>query len=334
MTLYLGENLISGVATPIEPTRNIGQIVHSTLPLNDVGLHLIDGALIDGNGIYAEFVDYIATLDQTAKWFTDEATWQQSVLDYGVCGKFVYDAAANTVRLPKITGFIEGTTDLNALSELIEAGLPNIEGRLGAVASGTSYNTFTQGAFINPTIVDTANTWGSSSGNRVTYDFDASKSNPIYDNSDTVQPQAINVIYYIVIATSTKTNVEVNIDNIATDLNGKADVDLNNINASQSAKNKIISWGMPDYSSGISVSGNGFTASTDGIWYVLAYNTSALFSYIVVNNITTACGIGGTSGYQDQSAIALYLSKGDVVTWSANPSSIYSSTFYPLKGAK
>jgi hypothetical protein len=41
------------------------------------------------------------------------------------------------------------------------------------------------------------------------------------------------VLYYIVVATSTKTDIEVDIDEIATDLNGKADVDLSNVPTSK-----------------------------------------------------------------------------------------------------
>ena len=42
--------------------RNVGEIVTSTIPLTDAGLHLLDGALLSGDGIYEEFVDYIANL--------------------------------------------------------------------------------------------------------------------------------------------------------------------------------------------------------------------------------------------------------------------------------
>lgn len=117
-----------------------------------------------------------------------------------------------------------------------------------------------------------------------------------------------------------------------TKVGGFANTNASNFTAT--GKQKIVGWSMPDYSAGISVSGNGFTASANGVWYVLANNNSAFHSYIVVNGTTTSCGISGTSGYQDQSAITIYLSKGDVVGWSRNPSSIISSTFYPLKGNK
>lgn len=219
------------------PTRNIGEIVASTIPLTDAGLHLLDGSLINGSGIYSAFVDYIASIyDASANYFCTEADWQTAVTTYGVCGKFVYDSVNNTVRLPKITGIIEGTTDVNALSDLVEAGLPNITGELSPSKSNND-NTSTHwtlgygsGAFsINsgtvkrePSVVNANKT------DVIGATFDASRSSSIYGNSNTVQPQTIKAFYYIVIATTTKTEIEVDIDDIATDLNGKADIDLNN----------------------------------------------------------------------------------------------------------
>ena len=368
--------------------RNIGEIVASTIPLTDAGLHLLDGALISGNGAYADFVNYIASLyednlpqmidvpfvqptltsngavggtsfavessntssaggasaardpyrsfdgNSATKWgknnsangwltfynpralkvssiiynpstdyagedygnieisasydnqnwtnlfsgtlvanktqtfdvnssdyykyyrlslsgghnyaglgnlsinavyqiptglFITEQQWQQFVDQYGACGKFVYDSTNNTVRLPKITGIIEGTTDITALGDLVEAGLPSITGRLG-------------NACLDRTIATEAfyksgyNSGAAYSGNSYTgigVALDASRSSSIYGNSTTVQPQTIKVLYYIVIATSTKTDIQVDIDEIATDLNGKADVDLSNVPSSK-----------------------------------------------------------------------------------------------------
>lgn len=226
MSLYLGNNLISGVGTPIEGARNIGQIITSTIPLSDAGLHLLDGALINGSGSYADFVTYISGLVSAyPDLFETEANWQTSVTNYGVCGKFVYDSVNNTVRLPKITGFIEGTTDLTALGDLIEAGLPNITGETGA--GFRNYGNVQNGALYGTNYVSNAPA-NSNYGSYSNLNFDASQSNSIYGNSTTVQPQAIKVLYYIVLATSVKTQIEVDIDEIATDLNGKADIDLAN----------------------------------------------------------------------------------------------------------
>jgi hypothetical protein len=227
-SLYLGDQIISGQATLVGESRNIGQIIPSAIPLTDAGLHLLDGALIQGSGIYSAFVDYIAGLDLTANYFCTEQEWQTSVTQYGVCGKFVYDSTNNTVRLPKVTGIIEGTTDVSALGDLVEAGLPNITGgyyqpntAAGGFA-GVTYGVGATGAFHQ--LNGVSGCYSSASGStNVGLGFDASLSNPIYGNSSTVQPQTIKAFYYIVIATSTKTDIEVDIDEVVTDLNGKVD---------------------------------------------------------------------------------------------------------------
>ena len=67
-------------------------IISSTVPLTDSGLHLLDGSVLDGSGIYGSFVTYIAGLVSTyPNLFCSEATWQASITNYGTCGKFVYD---------------------------------------------------------------------------------------------------------------------------------------------------------------------------------------------------------------------------------------------------
>lgn len=200
--------------------RNIGEIVASTVPLTDAGLHLLDGSLIQGGGIYSAFVNYMVGLKTNyPDLFCSEATWQESVTNYGVCGKFVHDSTNNTIRLPKITGILEGTTDLTAIGDLVEAGLPNITGGVGAWAN----TGILSGAFEAGTISNNAPNSGSASAWTWNPSFDASRSSSIYGNSSTVQPQTIKVLYYIVIATSTKTDIQVDIDEIATDLNGKCD---------------------------------------------------------------------------------------------------------------
>ena len=108
--------------------RDIGEMVFSLLPLSSTDLHLADGSLIQNNGIYVEFCNYIADLYASGdadSCFCSEIEWQASVNTYGVCGKFVYDSVNATVRLPKVTGMVEGTLDLTALGSLVSAGLPS-----------------------------------------------------------------------------------------------------------------------------------------------------------------------------------------------------------------
>ncbi len=244
-------------------SRNAGELVYSLLPQTDAGLHLLDGTLISGIGSYRAFVSYIANLygDGTniPAYFTTEEEWQQSVTNYGVCGKFVFNQEAYTVRLPKVTGFIEGTLDATALGSLIEAGLPaldlaiqsagahthtrgtmNIKGgnfasTNGANATGAIYKSGTVAGVAGGTdglddniLFDASRNWtGSTSSNGA--HTHAISGNSIIGKTNTVQPQAINGYIYMVIATSVKTEIEVDIDNITNDLKLKAETDLSNL---------------------------------------------------------------------------------------------------------
>ena len=93
-------NAIQNMATA--KTRFTGEIIESSVPLSDAGLHLLDGSVIIGNGAYSDFVTYMASKVSTnPEIFTTEANWQQSITDYGVCSKFVYSSGDNSIRLPK-----------------------------------------------------------------------------------------------------------------------------------------------------------------------------------------------------------------------------------------
>lgn len=304
-------------------SRNIGEIVQSTIPLTDAGLHLLDGTLLSGDGSYAQFVDYIADLYDSGDYtaiFDTEANWQSSVTTYGVCGKFVYDSVNNTVRLPKITGFIEGASGTATLGDLVEAGSPNIIGGLNNVTFDTYSTSNISGAFDSITNVSDA-TGGSSSNERhCNVTFSASASNSIYGNSNTVQPQAIKVLYYIVVATSTKTAIQVDIDEIATDLNGKADVDLTNVNTSGTSRG--ASWAMPSSTYDtltLGASGTTYTAPANG-WFYISKVAGGSGKYIRLGYSPTLISIQShAAASSDWLEIYLPVKKGDIaeITYSA-----------------
>lgn len=362
-------------------SRNMGEIIASTIPLSDAGLHLLDGSLISGSGSYSAFVTYIAglynqtvptsvtyyawyhtnwnstvytlsttpsvgdhyfnyyngemidpyiegsaypyyvtsvnsnsigidgedaqrytrdssrdvtlTVQTPPTYFCSESDWQTSITNYGVCGKFVYDSVNNTVRLPKITGFTEGTTDVTALGDLIQAGLPNITGEFTLFAT---YGAGSSNGALNATFAGGTKSPNNLAGTGdMTVNFNASSSSSIYGNSTTVQPQAIKVLYYIVIANSVKTNIEVDIDEIATDLNGKADVDLTNVNASGTSV--ASGWSMPssrydDLTLG--ASDTTYTAPANG-WFFIHKTGNSSGQYLAVINGTNS---GNFSEYQ------------------------------------
>lgn len=303
----LGNSLSDGTkwAKASFADRAIGEIVTSAIPLSDSGLHLLDGSVLSGSGIYAQFVSYIADIYNSGlNYFCSEADWQQSITDYGVCGKFVYTPASGnnpaTVRLPKVTGFIEGTLDNTKLGDLVEAGLPNITG--GFCADNTQVGNTQEGDSIPPFGVfykernlqkyDLRSQTDQGPGGVM--GFDASRSSSVYGNSNTVQPQTVKVLYYIVVATTTKTSIEVDIDEIATDLNGKADVDLSNCTKPhivEVSSSSILPRWYRVYSDGWCEQGGSATRSSAGTTSVsFSKNFSSTNYTVIVSSDTTLSG--------------------------------------------
>lgn len=211
--------------------RNIGEIVASTIPLTDAGLHLLDGALIQGSGVYSAFVTFIAGLVSTyPDLFTTEANWQNAITKYGVCGKFVYDSTNNTVRLPKYSNKIY-TQDIDTTASVIGNGmtLGLTDGTTFVGSSVGSQNNLVgqfSGVYGKPVGTSISGS-GLNNLKSIGVTTDPTKSGILADLSNITT--SLDGYYYIVVATSTKTDIQVDIDEITTDLNGKADIDLSNV---------------------------------------------------------------------------------------------------------
>lgn len=137
-----------------------------------------------------------------ADFLLDEGIWQSYKYKYGVCGKFVYDYANKTIRLPKANCILQGSIVDYSVGNIVEAGLPNITGRADNFRSGNGADTSFSGALTYTYTTE----WPSNNSkvtDRTYYDgikFDASKANSIYGNSNTVQPQTIKALNYMVVA--------------------------------------------------------------------------------------------------------------------------------------
>ena len=138
-----------------------------------------------------------------------------SMSTYAQCGKFVVDDNAGSIRLPKVVN-VQGLFDLTQAGLTVEAGLPNITGSF----SNNSYpltpgsdNVWSVGGAIEVLETKTASqsiTVGNA--NQTTprsVGINASLSNPIYGNSTTVQEEAVQYPYYIVVAIGVETPVDV-----------------------------------------------------------------------------------------------------------------------------
>ena len=111
-------------------------------------------------------------------------------------------------RVPSINGWVKGASSLEEVGSYLKAGLPNIEGQFitSQKYSETNPAPYWTGAMsIDSTSIGTSGP-GHIHNPMVKATFDASRSNPIYGASDTVQPPSI-VGMWLVKAFGTVSNV-------------------------------------------------------------------------------------------------------------------------------
>lgn len=328
------------------------QLIVSPVPLTDANLHLLDGALLSGSGAYSEYVTMMGALhdsDPTANIWTDEATWQTSVTNTGSCGKFVYDSLNNTLRLPKYDArYLKSTLSASDLGDLVEAKAPNITGSFNGNALNSMNNgtAFMQGAFW----LDDLNTMnGVLQGGNVSHSigFDASRSNPIYsDSATTIDTDAVKVYYYIVLGTVSKTQIQIDIDNVMADLALKADKDFSNVTAPvQAFKDMSVGWGGLDFTraidiKSIAVNGAVYVALFDGyIFGIIDIKINQAFEIVYgssYDNAKILDGFANSSNSTIAGSVNIRINKGQSYYFHNtlnNTSNIVNLLAVPCKGA-
>lgn len=212
----------------------IGAIFSSAVPQTSAAFHLLDGSTISKTGIYADFATLLSDLVTAGYNITcTQAQFDSDVSTYGQCGKFVI--GTDTIRLPKITKFIEGLSNITNIGTSFQAGLPNITGDSGNNIINHQNENTGSGALYYTKDGNSGGGGGSMPYGHIY--LDASRSSSIYGRSSTVQPQSTAYPYYIVLANAYNTQVQVDINNVANDLNNKADVDASNLSSAN-----VDSW--------------------------------------------------------------------------------------------
>ena len=90
--------------------------------------------------------------------------------------------------------FLKGASNAGDVDKYVSAGLPNITGEIGSISANNG-RVYCSGAFHRYEEVERNSDSGQDYPNYVYY-FDASRSSPVYGNSDTVMPNSY-VVYYI-----------------------------------------------------------------------------------------------------------------------------------------
>ena len=195
----------------------------SGLEICDIGMALyvdetkglrryLNGQIVDINTNTQAFLNRlkeITTLHPSLICTEDEWQTAKTMSAFGQVGKFVFNYADDgvtvvSVRIPRVVN-IQGVFDLQNLGMTVSAGLPNITGKYNIAVNNTSETGIwnASGAFYK----GSNELIGSSGTNdrNGTLCFAASRSNQIYGNSTTVQPEAIQYPYFIQIATGSET---------------------------------------------------------------------------------------------------------------------------------
>ena len=150
--------------------------------------------------------------------------YQQDITTYSKCAKFAIDTVNHTFKVPTIPNgtFIQQAMSDDELGKAYNAGLPNIKGSFdGVEGNGTP-----EGCFY-PTEIPAIYSGASGRGD-YKIGFNASLSNPIYNNSDTVQPEAVALRYFVVVATDTINQSVMDWSEWATGLQTKLNADHSN----------------------------------------------------------------------------------------------------------
>lgn len=112
----------------------------------------------------------------------------------GSCGFYGLDTSTGTVRMPTLAAGVFGTTAAGQYGAAVGAGLPNITGKTTGMLNCYSFSA--SGAMQ---FTELGNYYNGISSNQKSssLSFDASRSNPIYGASDTVQPPHVKYPWVI-----------------------------------------------------------------------------------------------------------------------------------------
>lgn len=224
---FIGTSWID--VTPKTPGgMQIGSIFAHGSSVPPAGAYLLNGQTIANcQTLYPTFWTWVNSGNVRA---ISSSEYTQELSATGVCGGFVVDSTAGSIRLPSVVNGTLWGADASSIGQSLAAGLPNITGSFYGI-----YRTSTEdysGAFqtskenVNGIDFTSSSTTRSSSAT-----FNASRSSSIYGKSSTVQPPAIRVSWCIQVYNATTDLSEQESAQLASEMQTKAQTDLANVTA-------------------------------------------------------------------------------------------------------
>ena len=223
-----------------------------------------DGSIqLNGSTYNRELYSDLWALIREKNWYKPESEWQQiASANGGYCPWYSDGDGSTTFRTPKFAPYQKLALASGDAGKYYEAGLPNIIGSFINVQN-TDKNVAT-GAFDDNSLVFGYSVGGGINVYSGGITFYASRSNPIYGNSTTVQPESNDWIVCVV-AFGTATNVgSVDVANVMSAVS-QVQSDISNIESSFNTN--VVRAGMPNWDAAISVpikNNYTYTAPSDG----------------------------------------------------------------------
>lgn len=162
--------------------------------------HMPEGVLpLNGSEVsrvtYSDLYDYVLSIHNELvasgkKFIVSEEEWQNiSIENNGYVPYYSYGAADGMFRLPRMSGYLKATGELDEAGNYVAEGLPNITGKINAVYEGEGDNKKAVGAFYVTSEGSANEAPGNPGSGNATWNLDASRSSSIYGNSEHVTPE-------------------------------------------------------------------------------------------------------------------------------------------------
>lgn len=289
---------------------------YGTVPADSI---ICNGATYS-RALYKDFFDYITTQG----WVKTEAEWQEiAERDNGFCPFYSEGDGSTNFRTPRFASYQQITIASVNADTYHQAGVPNIMGTLGKsrTLAGINHTFEPSGAFSRFSITENCVGTSEYSSGNFQYEFNASKSNPIYGRSSTVQPESHEWVMCVV-AYGIATNVG-SVD-MADVLSATAQVQAEIAGIQQTIEN-ITKFAAPAYRSGSKITANTtVTIQSNGFlrYFIVLGGTGGKTKYITINGAKLAIS---ADNYSSDRGI-LPVMKGDKVNSSAD-----ECMFYPAR---
>lgn len=143
----------------------------------------------------------------------DKASIEEFYNIYGTAWFYGIDTENERVLLPRNNYFEQATGIASEVGDNVKAGLPNIIG-MGSATWSASLEL--NGALYALSSSSTGGAYSKTAASGTREGFDASLSNSIYGNSDTVQPNAVKKLLYICVGNTTSESVITDVVDVTT----------------------------------------------------------------------------------------------------------------------